>query len=323
MQEGQDIAMPRIRFLFSTDLHGSEVVWRKFLNSAKIFNLDALVISGDMTGKIIIPIFKQPDGTYKSTVFGEESLLSEADLPEYEKKIRKLSYLPYRTTAEEAARIEQDEDMRERIFEQLQINVIREWLSLVPQKVPEKCRVILTPGNDDVLAIDDVIRADGSVIYGEEEVLSLDNEHEVACCGWSNPTPWHTPRECSEEELLTKLERTVSKVKNFETAVFCFHCPPYDSQIDLAPKLKEDLTPVYAHGKPVMVPVGCTSVRSIIEKYQPLISLHGHIHESSGYLRIGRTQCVNPGSEYGEGILRAYLVELEGTKVRRLQRVEG
>jgi len=315
--------MTKVRFLFSTDLHGSEVVWRKFLNSAKIFDLDALVISGDMTGKLIIPIFRQSDETYKSTLFGEEYVLKEPDLPEYEKKIRKLSYLPYRTSHEEAAKIDQDEDFREKIFEQLQINVIKEWLGLVPQKVPSRCRVILTPGNDDVLAIDDVIRADSNVIYGEEEVVFLDDEHEVACCGWSNPTPWHTPRECSEEELLQKLERTVAKVKNVETAVFCFHCPPYDSQIDVAPKLTEDLRPVYAHGKPLMIPVGSKSVRAVIQKYQPLIGLHGHIHESSGYVRIGRTQCVNPGSEYGEGILRAYLVELNGPKITRLQRVEG
>jgi Icc-related predicted phosphoesterase len=313
----------KVRFLFSTDLHGSEVVWRKFLNSAKIFDLDALVISGDMTGKLIIPIYKQIDGTYKSTLFGQESVLKESDLPEYEKKIRKQSYLPYRTTYEEATKIGEDEDLREKIFEQLQINVIKEWLSLVPQKVPDKCRVVLTPGNDDVLAIDDVIRADKNVTYGEEEVISLDSEHEVACCGWSNPTPWHTPRECSEEELLEKLERTISKVRDFDTAVFCFHCPPYDSQIDLAPKLTEDLTPVYAHGKPMMIPVGSKSVRAVIEKCQPLVSLHGHIHESSGYLKIGRTKCVNPGSEYGEGILRAYLVELDGPKITRLQRVEG
>jgi len=315
--------MVKVRFLFSTDLHGSEVVWRKFLNSAKMFKLDALVISGDMTGKMIVPIYKRPDGTYKATLFGEESILKEADLPEYEKNIRKVSYLPYRTTTEEAEKIEKDEELREKIFEQLQIKVIKEWLALVPEKVPKECRVILTPGNDDVLAIDDVIRADPNVMYGEEEVVALDNEHEVACCGWSNLTPWHTPRECPEDVLMQKLERTVAKVRTMETAVFCLHCPPYDSQIDMAAKLTEDLRPIYSHGRPVMVPVGSTSVRAIIEKYQPLISLHGHIHESSGHVKIGRTQCVNPGSEYGEGIMRAYLVELDGPKITRLQRVEG
>lgn len=315
--------MAKVRFLFSTDLHGSETVWRKFLNSAKIFDLDALVISGDMTGKLIVPIFRQADGKYKSFLIGEEYVLTEPDLPEYEKKVRKMSYLPYKTTTEEANKIDQDEAFKEKIFEQLQIDVIKEWLSLVPQKVPQKCRVILTPGNDDLLAIDDFIRSDPHVIYGEEEVVALDDEHEVACCGWSTPTPWDTPRECSEEQLLKKLEATVAKVKNMSTAVFCFHCPPYDSQIDSAPKLTKDFTPVYSQGRPVMIPVGSKSVRQVIEKCQPLIALHGHIHESSGYIKIGRTQCVNPGSEYGEGILRAYLVELDGPKVKKLQRVEG
>ena len=69
-----------------------------------------------MTGKMIIPIFKQDDGTYKATLFGDETLLKESDLPEYEKKIRKLSYLPYRTTQEEAAKIGEDEDLREKVF---------------------------------------------------------------------------------------------------------------------------------------------------------------------------------------------------------------
>jgi len=304
-------------------LHGSEVVWRKFLNSAKYFDLDALVISGDMTGKLIVPIFRREERIYEATVLGQPRTVSEKELPELEKDIRKLSYLPYRTTAQESEKIFADEELREKIFEGLQVNVIREWLRLVPEKVPAKCRVILTPGNDDTFAIDELIRADSRVVYGEEEVVSLDEEHEVACCGWSNPTPWKTPRECSEDELMRKLERTVAKIKNMKTAVFCFHCPPYDSQIDYAPELKPDLTPVYLHGRPHMIPVGSKSVRSVIEKHQPLLSLHGHIHEATGFIKIGRTQCVNPGSEYGEGILRAYLVELDHDRITRLQRVEA
>ncbi len=276
-----------------------------------------------MTGKLIVPVFRNEDGTFEAIVLGQRRTASEKELPELEKDIRKLSYLPYRTTAEEAKRIFADEELREKIFAELQVDVMSQWLRLVPEKVPAKCRVVLTPGNDDTLAIDDVIRADPRVTYGEEEVVSLDEEHEVACCGWSNPTPWNTPRECGEEELMQKLERTVTKIRNMATAVFCFHCPPYDSQIDYAPELKSDLTPVYLHGRPHMVPVGSKSVRTMIEKHQPLLSLHGHIHESSGFIRIGRTQCLNPGSEYGEGILRAYLVELDRDKVSRLQRVEA
>jgi len=313
----------KVRFLFATDLHGSETVWRKFLNSAKYFNLNALVLSGDMTGKLIIPIIKRPDGKYASCLLGQDYMLTEAEIPSFEEKVRKVSYIPYVTTPEEAAVLEKDKEKCEKLFEKLQVEIIAKWLSLVPDRVPKDCKVILSPGNDDVFVIDDVIRKDPNVIFGEEEVVHLDKEHEVACCGWTNVTPWNSPRECSEEELHQRLERVVAQVNNMKTAVFCFHCPPYNSVIDMAPQLKEDLTPVYEHGNPVMVPVGCTAVRKIIEKYQPLIGLHGHIHESPGFIKIGRTPCLNPGSEYGEGILRAYLVEIEGEKIKKLQRVEA
>jgi len=316
-------ALTKVRFLFATDLHGSETVWRKFLNSAKYFSLDALVLSGDMTGKLIIPIIKQPDGKYKSHLFGESYDLTQADIPAFEEKVRRVSYIPYVTTPEEAAVLDADKEKCEKLFERLQVEVITKWLSLVPDRVPKNCKVILSPGNDDVFVIDDVIRKDLNVIFGEEEVVHLDEEHEVACCGWTNVTPWDSPRECSEEELYQRLERVVAQVKNIKTAVFCFHCPPYNSVIDMAPKLTKDFKPVYEGGHPVMCPVGCTAVRKIIEKYQPLIGLHGHIHESPGFIKLGRTPCLNPGSEYAEGILRAYLVEIESDKIKKLQRVEA
>ena len=237
--------------------------------------------------------------------------------------MRRVSYIPYVTTAEEAAILEADKEKTEKLFEKLQVEIISKWLSLIPERVPKNCKVILSPGNDDVFVIDDVIRKDPGVVFGEEEVVSLDEEHEVACCGWTNFTPWHSPRECSEEELQQRLERVVAQIKNMKTAVFCFHCPPYNSVIDMAPKLTKDFKPIYEGGQPVMIPVGCTAVRKIVEKYQPLIGLHGHIHESPGFIKIGRTPCLNPGSEYAEGVMRAYLVEIEGDKIKKLQRVEA
>src|SRR3989304_1074417 len=158
--------MAKTRFLFATDLHGSETVWRKFLNSSKYFDLDALIISGDMTGKLIVPLIKRNDGDFDASLLGEDYVLNEPDLPGFEKKIRMLGSIPYRTTSEEARRMATDEDYREKVFEGQQIDVIRYWLTLIPDRVPKKCRVTLTPGNDDVLAIDQVIRADSNVTYG-------------------------------------------------------------------------------------------------------------------------------------------------------------
>lgn len=315
------------RFLFSTDFHGSETIWRKFLNSAKYFDLDALILSGDMMGKLLIPIVERPDGKYDTALQGEKLVLTKDEIPEFSRKCRMITYLPYVTTPEEVDRIAADEDYREDLFESLEQDTIRLWLSLIPERVPEKCTVILSPGNDDKLSIDDIIRAEMSnipnLIFGEDEVIRLDEDSEILCFGWSNPTPFDSPRECSEEQLEERLERLAQQVEDTQTAVFCIHVPPYDSVIDAAPLLTSDNRYDVRGGHVTMVPVGSTAVRKIIEKYQPLLSLHGHIHESPGFINIGRTQCLNPGSEYAEGILKAFLVEIDGDQIIQLRKVEA
>jgi len=315
--------MAKTRFMFATDLHGSETVWRKFLNTAKIYDLDALVLSGDMTGKLLVPIVKRPDSKYDSHLLGRPYVLKENELEDYQKQVRMVSYLPYVTTTEEAQRIGSNEQYREDLFAKLECDIVKLWLDLIPSRVPSKCRVLISPGNDDKFAIDEVIKKDSRVVFAEEDVVDLDGEHEVLCFGWSNPTPFNSPRECSEEELERKLERVVTKVKNMATAIFCIHAPPYDSQLDSAPLVDKDLNIIVSGGRPQMVPVGSKAVRKIIEKYQPLVGLHGHIHESPGFVKIGRTECLNPGSEYGEGVFKGYLVEIDGPKITKLQRVEG
>lgn len=309
--------------MFTTDLHGSETCWRKFLNSAKLFNLDALVMSGDMTGKLMVPIIKRPDGKWNATFLGKDEVLEDEDLPEFEKKCRLISYIPYRTTPEEARRIATDEQYREDLFEKQEGEIVKVWLSLIKDRVPDHVKIIISPGNDDKFSIDEILRNDPRVIFGEEEVVALDDQHEVMCVGWANYTPFQSPRECSEEELEQKLEATVAKVKNVRTAVFCLHVPPIHSHLDDCPKLDKNLRPIIEGGRIVMTVGGSSAVRKIIQKYQPLLSLHGHIHESPGATKIGRTQCLNPGSEYGEGIFKGYLVEIDGDKITKLQRVEA
>ncbi len=319
--------MAKTRFLFSTDFHGSETIWRKFLNSAKHFDLDALVLSGDMMGKLMIPIVERPDGKYDTSLHAEQFVLTKEEIPEFAKRCRMITYLPYVTKPEEVERISNDETYREDLFERLEQETIRTWLSLIRERVPEKCKIILSPGNDDKLSIDTIIRAEmaniPNLIFGEQEVVCLDEEHEVLCYGWSNPTPFNSPRECSEEEIETHLEKVVAQIKNMKTAVFCIHVPPYQSTIDEAPLITKDMKYDMSSGRVQMVPVGSTAVRKIIEKYQPLLGLHGHIHESPGFIHIGRTQCLNPGSEYAEGILKAFLVEINGPKITQLRRVEA
>ena len=85
----------------------------------------------------------------------------------------------------------------------------------------------------------------------------------------------------------------------------------------MAPKLTDDLKPILEPGGGMeMTPVGSTSVRGVIESYQPLLGLHGHIHEAKGVAKIGRTTCINPGSEYTEGILKGFLFDLDEKGIR-------
>ena len=275
-----------------------------------------------MTSKVMVPIVREPEGGYTANFLGKEVKISEQGLPDLKKQIRQHCYLPYVCSKDEVEKLSRDQEYVEKVFEDLEVEMVKDWLSLIPKKAPD-VRVIIHPGNDDKFVLDDVLRNSPNIVFAEESVVRFDDRHEAACVGWSNPTPWHSPRECTEEQLLEKLEKTVSQLKSVETSCFCFHVPPYNSTIDMAPKLDATLRPVYEGGRPAFIPVGSKSVRRVIEKYQPLLGLHGHIHESPGLVKIGKTQCINPGSEYSEGILRAYIIELEDGKAKRLQRLEG
>jgi len=319
--------LAKVRIVFASDFHGNETVWRKFLNSAKLFNANWLIMGGDLTGKILTPIVLQPDGTYKADFLDQTHTVQAGEVENFKKLVREHCYIPYVCDQKQFEELQSaSQDKIEDIFAKLECETLKDWLDLIPKKLTgdlKDVKVLIHPGNDDKFELDDVIKSNPYCTYAEESVVALDNEHEAACLGWSNPTPWNSPRECSEEELMAKLEKTVSQVKNVPNALFCLHCPPYESQIDNAPKLDKDLRPVMEGGRPVIIPVGSKSVRAIIEKYQPLLGLHGHIHECRGWMKIGRTQCMNPGSEYTEGILSAYLIEIDGEKIKRLQRVEG
>ncbi len=222
----------------------------------KMFTLDALVLSGDMTGKVIVPIIERTDGKYDASLLGTAYTLSKEDIPEFMKRCRMVSYIPYVTNPEEAKIYESDSEKREKLFEKLEVEIVKYWMDLVPEKVPKNRRVIISPGNDDKFAIDDAIRGHPAVIYGEEKVVPLDDEHEVACFAWSNPTPFNSPREYSEDELLEKLEAVVSQIKNMKTAIFCFHVPPYRSEIDTAPLLDKNLRPIVFAGQQQTCPAG-------------------------------------------------------------------
>ena len=311
------------RILFVTDMHGSEVVWRKFLNASAMMKVDIAICGGDLTGKMIVPVVEQKNGKYAYYFMNENRVIDSDQLEKAFKDIKGIGYYPHLTNESGYEEMAKNPEKVDEVFNKVMISTLRSWLDLIPEKVSSEIKVVVCPGNDDRFPVDDLINSHKHVINGEGKVIEVDDSHEMMSCGWVNPSPWKTSREEEEDKLEERLEKYIAQLKNTETAIFNFHAPPYETKLDDAPLLDKNLNPIIQGGSVVMVPVGSKAVRKMIEKYQPFIGLHGHIHESSGSMKIGRAHCVNPGSEYAEGILRGFLIEFKGNKIIRLQRIEG
>lgn len=313
------------RIFFATDVHGSERCFLKFTNSWKVFDVKVLILGGDITGKMFVPIVEMPDGKYKTGYLGKEMTLKNLDkVKELEKNISDSGFYPYVTTKAEVDILSSNKAKQDELITKLMKERLEKWMRIAEERLAGKgIKCYITGGNDDPAFIDKILSKSEVVEDPENKVVEIDKDHEMISSGLSNMTPWCCPRDVSEEELARKIKSMASKVKNMNSCVFNFHCPPYDSGLDIAPKITKDLKFVTVGGKNVMIPVGSTAVRSAIEKYQPLLGLHGHIHEGKGFAHIGKTLCLNPGAEYQEGILRAAVVDLEKDKVKNFILVSG
>jgi Icc-related predicted phosphoesterase len=254
---------------------------------------------------------------------GKTHTIDSSELEKAFKEVRGIGYYPYQTTESEYEEMRQNSTKVDDTFHKVMEATLKNWLDLIRQKIPNEIQVIVCPGNDDRTLVDDAINNHKDVINAEGKVIKIDEMHELISTGWVNPSPWKTAREEEDDKLEVRLEKYISQLKDTSSAIFNFHAPPFESKLDEAPLLDKDLNPILQGGRVVMVPVGSKAVRKLIEKYKPLLGLHGHIHESSGSIKIGKTHCVNPGSEYAEGILRAFLIELKGNEITKLQRIEG
>ncbi len=315
---------PMTRVFFATDIHGSDPAFFKFLNAAEHYQADALVLGGDITGKMVISIIRRPGG-WEANLFEHKYVLeTESELAELEKIIRTNGFYPYRTTEEEVRDLEADPEKVDALFLRLMKESVARWMDVAEDKLKGRgVRSFISLGNDDRDEIIPVIEGSEVMTYADGKAVWLDELHEMVSVGHGNMTPWHCPRDLPEGQLAERIEAAISQAKDPTRALFNFHVPPYDSELDLGPQLDNQLRPVLVGGQPNIVPLGSTAVREAIERYQPLAGLHGHIHESRGASKIGRTICINPGSEYSEGILRGVLLNLRDGQVVSYQLISG
>ena len=303
-----------MRLFFATDLHGSETTFRKWLNAASHYGADVLLMGGDLTGKMLVPIVVETDGTFTARFDGGVARVeNEAALALVEKNIRQRGYYLQRMTPEEKASYQTPEQVED-LFKQHMGEVLEGWVALADERLdPGKTPAIWMPGNDDLQFIDQYVDKSKAIQNGDGKVIEIDGYY-VLSIGNANVTPWNCPRDVTEDVLAKKIDELAEQVPDMSRCIFNVHAPPWGSNLDLAPELDEDFKPTVEGGGLRMIPVGSTSVLEAIRKWQPLLSLHGHIHECSAGIKIGRTVCINTGSEYHEGVLRGALIILDPKK---------
>lgn len=303
----------QIKIFFVTDIHGSNLCYRKFLNALKAYNVDVGILLGDLTGKVLVPLVAKPAGGWQTTLMGQHTEIpTQEDLDKLKKTIELMGYYWVHQSHEEFLEYKDDPKKVELLFNSLMLSRMKEWVALADERLTgTPYRVYMAPGNDDHMEVDGVIE-DSAVIVNCNNKNVMVGDHEMVTFAWTNPTPWNTPREKPDEELEPMLEELIAKVQDKSNAIFNFHAPPFGFALDLAPELTKDL--VQAADRKIHV--GSQAVAKMIEKHQPLLGLHGHIHESRGVQKIHKTTIINPGSEYSEGILKGVVIMLEKGKVK-------
>jgi Icc-related predicted phosphoesterase len=313
-----------MRLLVTSDLHASEVAWRKLLNAVRlgIWKADAVLVAGDLSGKALVPLVKS-NGSWRGTRGGRELVAkNEDELRELERTLADKGLYGIPMTEEELAELDDPRVLERRFLEAIK-DRLEAWMELAAERLQESgTPLYLIPGNDDPYEIDPLLERANGVINADNRVVRLPDGRELIGFATANPTPWLTPRELEEEQLEERLHALVASAEAPSSAVLMTHVPPHGSAIDTVALLDDQLRPVMSGGKVVEVPCGSTAVRHVIEQFQPVLGVHGHVHESPGQIRVGSTLCVNAGSEASVGILRACLIDIDANGVRT-QRVEG
>lgn len=312
------------RAFFITDVHASDRCFRKFLNAAKVYKASCLILGGDITGKVMVPIVERSDGAFALNLFGNDTIIKRDQLEGTEKALQNAGQYHFLATKKDLEEINADRERMDGIFNDCILSVLRSWLQLAEARLSGtgiKCYI--SPGNDDRFEVDDLLTDSGQIVNPENRLVELEDGYEMITLGYSNQTPWKSPREVTEDRLSEMIEALTSQIRRPDRSIFNLHVPPINTELDKAPAVDSELRYVRDGLSVKIIHAGSSAVRNSIEKHQPMLGLHGHIHESKGFVKIGKTLCLNPGSEYADGILRGALVNLDDGKVKEFLLTSG
>lgn len=314
-RESLSLAKPdgATRVLFATDLHGSTRCFRQLLRLALNGPADVVVVGGDVTGKRIVPIVRQgPGERYWVPLYKGRELFftSRNEANGFESQLADEGIYSYSCDEPMFAEFSSEQPKNGAVWQQLVEDRVAIWGELAAAQMAQtKVTFFFNAGNDDFFFVDDAIDRTGVFVRPEGKVVAVDGHLTMISCGYANLTPFLCPRDVSEDELERRIAGMAEKVGDFSKCIFNLHCPPQGTALDKAAKLDDErrrqltVMGVEEYG------AGSVAVRRAIEQYQPAVALHGHIHESAAHEYIGGTLCINPGSEYSEGILRFALMD--------------
>jgi uncharacterized protein len=315
-----------MRIYFCSDIHASRKCWKKFLNSWKFYEADHIIVGGDITGKFVVPVIERRQGVYTATFMGVERRIDNDDaLQVLLTRIEDAGQYPFITTPDEYTEYQGNQAKIDQLFRRLVMERAEQWMTEADAKLRGTgVRCFVSGANDDFFEVDDAIATSEVIEDPNGQVIELEGGFELLGMGYGNPTPWACPRDISEEDLADRIDKVAARVRNMDRAIFNLHVPPLGSGLDLAPKLDDYLRPRLGAAGMEMIPVGSTATRDAIAKYQPMLGLHGHIHESKGVKKLARVPIANPGSEYGEGVLDGLIVDINPKKgLKRIELVTG
>ncbi len=299
------------RIYYATDLHGSDPCFRKFLAAGRVFDADAIVMGGDMTGKAIVPIRDLGRGKYEAEFQGgQEQVRNSEELERLKKRIIFNGFYPWVATDPQIREAEEDPAVVPALFETFMMDQARRWTDLAAERLDDRKRCFISPGNDDLPVIDQILAEADGIEFPDKRAVEL-GPLTMISVGDSNITPWRTPREMDETDLLTEIEQLVEPLADGRPLLLNIHVPPHGSGLDIVNALDPSYRPVVQHGVIAKTAAGSTAVRTIIERYQPVVSLHGHIHEGRGLYRLGSSICLNPGSDYSAGVLQGIVIDFD------------
>src|SRR5918994_3630051 len=160
------------KLFYACDIHGSEPTYRKFLNAAKFYEVDALVFGGDLMGKLLIPLVREAGGTWRAHLQGKDHhLRSDEQLAEFKRTMQTLGFYWQEMDPEEYASYVGQQDRIDDLFDVLAKERLAEWVALAEEPLARAhVQVYLCGGDDDtdegVGALDETV---GDRVVGEGE----------------------------------------------------------------------------------------------------------------------------------------------------------